>query len=180
MNIGIFAVDPGGATGVAWGIFDPKHKEGLAGSIKDRMLPGSTTVEGDERTQIKELASLWADFYRSCVRSACLPPDHVFLAVENFVLKPGQTAGGTDSTISLALIWGLEGYRMGRRDEWREHKRGQVVMPGMHLQMAGDAVQTAPNARLKEWGIWVVGREHERSAWRHVALLLKRYMIAHS
>lgn len=180
MNIGILGVDPGGHTGVAWGVFDPKHKDGLGGAIRDRMLPGSTTIEGDERTQIREIAQLWGDFFSSCVRSACLPVDHVYLAVENFVLKPGQTAGGSDSTISLALIWGLEGYRMGRRDEWQQHKRGPALIPPMHLQMAGEAVQTAPNSRLKEWDCWVVGREHERSAWRHVALLLKRYMIAHA
>jgi len=180
MNIGVFAVDPGGATGVAWGIFDPGAKDGLEGALRDRMLHGSTTVTGDERTQISELAQLWSDFYNSCVRSALLPPQNVWLVVEDFVLKPGETAGGKDSTYPVALIWGLEGYRMGRLYEWRQHKRGPAHVPPMILQMAGQAKSVATNAKMKDWGIWVVGREHERSAWAHIALFLKKYISSHA
>jgi hypothetical protein len=93
------------------------------------------------------------------------------------VLKPGETAGGRDATSPLALIWGVEGYRMGRADQWNESRRGQmrqVVMPPMILQPASQAKTYATNTRLKEWDLWVVGREHERSAWAHVALFLSR------
>ena len=180
MNIGVFAVDPGGATGIAWGIFDPKHKDGLEGALRDRLLPGSTTITGDERTQIREMATLWSDFYSACVRSACLPIDHVWLVVEDFVLKPGETSGGRDSIAPVPLIWGLEGYRMGRLDEWQQHKRGPAAMPPMILQLASQAKSVATNARMKDWGIWVVGREHERSAWAHIACFLKKYMAAHA
>lgn len=180
MNIGVFAVDPGGQTGLAWGIFDPKDKDGLEGALRNKMLSGSTTISGDERAQITEMASIWSDFYNACVRSACLPPQNVWLVVEDFVLKPGETAGGKDATSPVALIWGLEGYRMGRRDEWKQHKRGPAVMPPMILQMAGQAKSVATKQRMRDWGIWVVGREHERSAWAHVACFLKKYIAAHA
>jgi hypothetical protein len=180
VNIGIFGMDPGGHTGLAWGIFDPSHPEGVAGALRDRMNAGSITVEGDERTQIKEIASIWSSFYSACVRSALLPPNRVWFACEDFILKPGETAGGKDSTSPIAIIWGVEGYRMGREDEWHKHKRGaKSKRPELMLQTAGEAKQYATNARLKDWGLWVVGREHERSAWSHVATFLKRYSIQH-
>jgi hypothetical protein len=50
----------------------------------------------------------------------------------------------------------------------------------MILQLASQAKSVATNARMKDWGIWVVGREHERSAWAHIACFLKKYMAAHA
>jgi hypothetical protein len=175
VNVGIFGCDPGGHTGLAWGIFDPRAEIGDA--LRGRMNAGSATVTGSEREQIREITSWWAAFYRQCIRSALLPPDRVWIAMEDFVLKPGDTAGGRDATSPLALIWGFEGYRMGRADEWYENKRGQnrqVAMPPMITQMAGQAKSYATKTRIREWDLWVVGKEHERSAWAHVALLLKR------
>lgn len=69
---------------------------------------------------------------------------------------------------------------MGRAEQFAEMKRGAKVMrPPMILQPAGQAATYATNARLRYWGLWVVGREHERSAWRHVALFLSRYIQQH-
>lgn len=144
------------------------------------MESGSTTVTGNERTQIREIANLWAAFYRCCVRSCLLPPENVWFVCEDFVLKPGETAGGKDATSPVALIWGVEGYRMGRSDEFKEARRGrQVSMPPMVLQMAGQASTYATSQRLKEWDCWIVGREHERSAFKHIALFLSRYIQQH-
>lgn len=166
-------MDPGGATGLAWAILSPELP--LGDALRGRMHAGSTTVEGTERHQIAEIASVWQSFYRHCVHSALIPPTDVWYVVEDFVLKPGETAGGKDSTSPVALIWGVEGYRMGRRDEWAQHKRGQVHMPPMILQMAGQAKSVGTKDRLREFDLWVVGREHERSAWSHVAFFLKKY-----
>lgn len=178
MNIGVFGCDPGGHTGCAWGVLDPGAKGGVAEALQNRINAGSSTVTGDERTQIREVATLWQSFYRACVQTACMPPDRLWFVMENFILKPGETAGGKDSTIPLALIWGIEGYRMGRADEWKQsHPRGKQSMPTMILQMAGQAKGYATGARLKEWDVWVRGREHERSAWSHIAYFLQHYMI---
>jgi hypothetical protein len=176
VNICVFGIDPGGHTGIAWGIFDPKHDDGVPGALADRMNSGSATIGGSEREQIRELADIWESFYNLCCRDSLLPVDHVFLAVEDFVLKPGETAGGKDSTISLSLIWGLEGYRMGRAEQFRlTNPDAEIHVPQMHLQLASQAKAFLSKQRQKEWGVWVVGREHERSAWAHVALFLKRY-----
>lgn len=175
MNIGVFSCDPGGATGTAWGIFNP-HATSVEEMLKTRMEAGSTTVTGDERTQIREIASLWQSFYSACVRSALLPPDRIWLVMEDFILKPGETAGGKDATISLSLIWGLEGYRMGQEDQFKLLKRGAISKrPPMILQMAGQAKSYATGQRLKDWDVWIVGREHERSAWSHIAYFLQKY-----
>lgn len=177
MNIGVFGIDPGGHTGTAWGIFDPKHVDGVPGALVDRMNSGSATMTGSEREQIRALSELWGSFYTLCVHDSLLPPERIFLAVEDFVLKPGETAGGKDSTAPLAIIWGLEGYRMGRADQFKiSNPKADVHVPQMHLQLASQAKSFLTPARQKEWGVWTVGRDHERSAWAHIALFLKRYM----
>ena len=176
MNIGVFCCDPGGATGLAWAILDPHARGGVAEALRTRMHAGSTTITGDERTQIREVASLWGSFYSACVRNACLPPERIWPVFEDFIIRPGETGGGKEMSISTSIIWGFEGYRIGRRDEWREHKRGPIHMPQLVLQPAGQASTYATNPRLKDWDCWVVGREHERSAYRHMALFISRYM----
>lgn len=174
-EIGVFANDPGGHSGLAWGIFDPHRTGGVGEALKERTHAGSTTVGGGPREQIVEIATLWQSFYRACVHDKGLSPSDVWFVCENYVLKPGETVGGGDTSISTSIIWGVEGYRMGRADEWREHKRGQIVMPSLILQMAGQAKAYATGPNLKRWGVWTVGREHERSAWAHIALFLNRY-----
>lgn len=78
---------------------------------------------------------------------------------------------------STAIIYGIEGYRMGRADEWREHRRGPLHVPPMIMQTASQAKGFATNKRLKEWDCWVVGREHERSAMQHLAYFVKHYQV---
>jgi hypothetical protein len=176
MNIGIFAVDPGGKTGVAWGIFDPGAPRGVRESLRNKLRAGSDTIQGDERHQISQIANSWMEFYNLCVRQGQLPPQNVWLVVENFIYT-GASYSGKSAAISTSLIWGLEGYRMGRRDEWLKHKRGKSYFPQMYLQLAADAHQFGTDELLKDTGLWIPGREHERSAWRHVATFLNRYMI---
>lgn len=176
MNIGVFAMDPGGHTGLAWAILDPADPDGITGSLRNRMNSGSATIAGDERTQIAEIAAIWAAFYSACVRSALLKPSDVWFVCEDYIYAPGVNYSGESAAISTALIWGVEGYRMGRRDEWKEHNpRKTAAIPSMILQPAGVAMQFATNARLKEWDCWVVGRDHERSAFRHLAAFLSKY-----
>jgi len=173
MNVAVFAVDPGGATGLAWGIFDPTQEIGAC--LRGRMDAGSTTVDGDIPTQIRAVAQEWQKFFRHAVNVSRLPVDHVWYVCENFTYT-GANYGGESAVISTALIWGIEGYRMGTADERKSRRGGRrTAMPQMILQEAGQASAAARNAWLKEWGVWVVGKEHERSAWKHVAYFLKRY-----
>lgn len=175
MNIAVFAVDPGGHTGMGWGIFDPTLKD-VGEQLRGRLSAGGATITGDQRTQIRGIVDLWQGFYHESV-AKFIPPDQVWYVCEDYILKPGETAGGGESTISAELIWGVEGYRMGQAAQARKYRRGLVVMPDMVLQMAGQAKSYATGRRLKEWDCWTVGKEHERSAWAHIAFFLKRYQI---
>jgi hypothetical protein len=178
LNIGIFAIDPGGATGLAWAIVDPVVD--IGDSLRGRMNAGSATVKGDAREQIREITSIWQSFYRSTVQFGCLPPENVWLVCEDFIYRSDNQYGGEDSKISTALIWGIEGYRMGQADEFMKRRgKKRLVMRDMILQAPGLASGFANNTRLRDWGCWVVGRDHERSAYRHLALFLKRYQQQH-
>ena len=65
---------------------------------------------------------------------------------------------------------------MGRRDQFlQDFPKAEVVMPPLVLQMAGDAKIYSKTPFLKPAGAWIVGREHERSAWSHIALFLTMY-----
>lgn len=179
MNIAAFAVDPGGRTGLDWAVLNPLVDPWAA--LKTRMLGGSATVQGDARTQITEIASLWSSFYNSVVRSACLPPERVYLLVEDFVYAPGVNYEGESARISTQIIWGLEGYRMGRRDEWlqRPGRRKQAIMPPMILQTASQAKSYATAKRFRDNDCWERGfggqNEHIFSARQHIAYFLQRY-----
>ena len=71
-NRGIFSLDPGGKSGLAWGIFDPADT--LAGALANGLHKGSETIEGDEYDQIAAIATSWTDFYRMCVSDCCMDP----------------------------------------------------------------------------------------------------------
>jgi hypothetical protein len=162
---GIFAVDPGGSTGVAWGIFNARASS-LDEALRNVVYPGSVTVTGRIRQQVREVASLWRAFLAACVNDGLLPPENVEYISEDFV--PGNNA--KKETISpLIISWCIEGYRMGRADQWLEAGRGrQVYAPATIWQMPGDGAGISNNI-LREAGFWVRGKDHEQSARRHVA-----------
>lgn len=167
---GIFSMDPGGHTGLAWGVFDPTAS--VEDALKNGIQKGSHTTEGSEYGQIKEIANLWMDFYRRCVFEGQMDPDDVEFVAEDFVLRPGRHAGGKDGISPVRILWGVEGYRLGRADEFKGRRASKVHNPPIILQQPNQASTFATNPRLKTWGVWVRGREHERSAWRHIALRL--------
>ena len=178
LNVGIFACDPGGSTGLAWGIFDPTVEIGA--SLRGRTNFGSYTVTGDIRHQIRSISMQWRKFYNECVKHERLSPEQVWYVCEDFIYTGGNYQGDS-AKMSTALIWGIEGYRMGRADQWAAgHGRRQIIVPQVVLQTAGDANAFAKDVRLREWGLWIRGKEHERSAWRHAALFLAKYQRQHT
>jgi hypothetical protein len=163
-------MDPGGHTGLAWGIFDPtaSFTDAIAGAADK----GSTTIVGEEHDQIRQIAYFWMRFYRGCVQERCMPPENVEFVSEDFVQRPGGS-GGKEGQSPIRILWGVEGYRMGRADEFRGRQRSQfkVHAPPMILQhpTLGSGVTSK---RLRDYGCWVVGKEHERSAWKHIIVRL--------
>lgn len=97
--------------------------------------------------------------------------------MENFIYAPGVNYEGQAAKISTAIIWGVEGYRMGQADEWQLHNEGELHFPTMILQSAADASQACSNAQLHEYGLWVRGSDHERSAHKHMVRFLKKYRV---
>ena len=180
----IFAVDPGGHTGVAWGTF-PVDAGSIEAALAGRKFSGSTTLEGDERQQIMDLALLWGDFYRDCTSKQLVSAQDVELVFEDFTLRPGSHGGGKDGTSPERITWGFEGFRMGAYEQWlKTHRKTPSFMPAIIWQQPGDSAAFSKpiggksQHKLKDWGVWVVGREHERSAWSHIALRIGKIQNA--
>lgn len=165
---GIFAIDPGGSTGVAWGIFN--ERESTAGvAVLNRLHSGSATTTGSEEDQAIALFDLWQEFKRRCVHVGRLEPEWVDLVIEDFILRPGQHAGGKTGIMSARVGWAFQGYRLGRANKFERDK---------HISKA---IWQPPSAvrheqRLKKMDAWIRGREHERSAFCHVYERLLRLM----
>ena len=166
---GIFAIDPGEQTGVAWGIVDDSRTALAIESMGKRIYSGSETVKGSESEQIRELFHLWTTFKRRCVFTHLLEPDQVDLVIEDFVLYPGERPG-KKTTAPERIAWGFEGYRMASYDDWR--RKGKHYSP-INWQLASSASRFFKDRKLMELAnAWIVGREHERSALAHMILRL--------
>jgi hypothetical protein len=162
-------MDPGGSTGLAWGIFD--ETASISDALSRGIHKGSATVEGDEYQQIVEIARHWMEFYRLCVLTCMLPPENVEFVSEDFIERTDLR--GKKHQSPIRILWGVEGYRMGRAAEFagRRTSPRRVYAPRVILQhpSLGSAVDSK---RLRAYGVWVVGRQHERSAWRHIIVRL--------
>jgi ABC-type taurine transport system ATPase subunit len=163
------AIDAGGHTGVAWGIFDTKVT--TAEALMAGIDKGSDTITGLEVSQIKDLSRRWRQFFYKCVNQGCMPTESVELIVEDFVLRPGGHGGGKEGNVSQRIAWGLLGYRLGQADEFERAMQEPATVNQVIFQIPS-AMSFATDKRLREWGLWVRGREHERDAWRHVAYRL--------
>jgi hypothetical protein len=172
MRHGIFAVDPGGHTGVAWGVIDTGESMVKSAMLR-RELSGSATLAGPERDQIRELYDGWTKFKRLCVVGNNIPTEQLSLVFEDFVLRGGQHAGGKDGTMPERVAWGFEGYRMARRDVWgkRPAHYTEIIW-----QQAGQASRFGTRPRLESWNAWIRGKEHERSAWAHFAVRVAKLL----
>lgn len=167
--IGIFAIDPGGHTGVVWGIVDERAPS-AAEAARNRLQGGSATIIGEPMEQARAIWELWERFKRVCVVKGCMDPDKVELVSEDFVLRGGQHAGGKDGTAPERIIWAFEGYRWGRYDTYRKIKHIAPII----WQLPGARQQK--RAILENAGLWFRGREHERSAGGHFLLRVMTVM----
>lgn len=168
---GIFCIDPGESTGVAWGVIDEQTKGAMSiDTVATRLHSGSTTITGLEPAQIRALYLLWTKFKKDCVRTYLLEPEWIDLVVEDFVLFPGEKPGRATTTPER-IAWGFEGYRMAMADSYRARGR---ALPKHYSpiiwQKSGGAKRFTQQSIMKKAGCWVVGRQHERSAFAHMIL----------
>jgi hypothetical protein len=164
---GIFAVDPGESTGVAWGILNEKHRGTALEAVAQRMYSSSLTLTGTEPEQIRDLYAFWTGFKKSCVQAHQMLPETIDLVIEDFVLFPGEKPGRSTTTPER-IAWGFEGYRMAMFDHWRA--RWPKHYTPISWQKSGGAKRFSTQAILKAADAWVVGKEHERSAFAHMVL----------
>ncbi|HKV43852.1 MAG TPA: hypothetical protein VJT32_04145 [bacterium] len=162
---GILCIDPGGSTGVAWGIVDERAPSAIE-AVRDRLHSGSTTVTGEPRDQIHALYRLWTDFKLDCVNRRLLDKEWVDLVIEDYVLAPGVQKPGRDTTAPERIAWGFEGYRLGRFESYRKTKHYTEPV----WQMPGAAKRFAERDILEQADCWIRGRDHERSAFAHMLL----------
>jgi len=166
----IFCIDPGGHSGVAWGIVDETAPRAID-AVRNRIQSSSVTVEGTEPEQIRDLYSLWIHFKRHVILQGLLSPEQLDLVMEDFTLRGGQNVGGKEGTMPERVAWGFEGYRMGRADEWGSHHRMKHYTP-ITWQQPGAAARYWKKPILEDAGAWLKGKkfEHERSAYGHMLL----------
>lgn len=169
--IGLFCIDPGGHTGVAWGIVDERSSL-AAEAVKNRIHSRSVTFDGDPMEQARALYAHWVKFKQLCVQGGLLDPDQIELVIEDFVLYGGPHAGGRDGTAPLPIIWAFEGYRWGKYEGYRTRKH---ITP-ITFQKSSQAFTYKSRKRLESAGAWIVGKEHERSAFSHMILRVNTIM----
>lgn len=160
---GAFVLDPGGSSGLAWGRVRDE------GSIAERLAAmnwrGSETVTGpDWLKQAEEISRRWATFRAEC-HLAGLP---AYFVCEDFILtkfKSSDRSGLYPVWIAAAVM----GYRTGLARAYEEGGFGRAAPIEMTWQSPSQAKTYATDERLRSWGLWIKGREHERDAWRHFA-----------
>ena len=178
-NFGLFSVDPGGSSGTAWGVFDcGGRKNTVMAAMDSKSFVNSDTITGDEITQARAIAKRWSGFLDMCVNSLMLPLGNVHLICEDWTLEPRFRSKGKDTTIPLRIIWALNGYRYGQADEFDRNGWGPIYQPDMIMQPVNLVKTYATDERLKMWGCWIRGKEHERDAWRHIAYRIAKLQQA--
>jgi len=138
-------------------------------AVKARLRSGSITLTGSEAHQIRALYIRWTAFKRDCVQKGLLEPEWIDLVIEDFVLFPGERPGKV-TTSPERIAWGFEGYRMAMLDSY--HRKWRKHFTEITWQKAGAAHRFNNQKILKQADAWVVGRQHERSAFAHLILRL--------
>jgi hypothetical protein len=154
MKFAAMAVDPGGTTGVAEGLFNAGRADSTAGLLRRAVRKNALRVyhvEGDYSYQARVLARAWRDFSFYAVAERGIPAEAVVLVFETFALR--------QRSVDLAPVKVTSGF---------------VTLAGFEpiYQEPSEAMTYATNERLKLWGAYplTVGKEHARDALRHLTL----------
>lgn len=160
-RIGVFAVDPGGTTGVAWGVFSWKGTVGktLAGG---ELLGSAQITDADELSHTSEILAALEDFRVLCRRAGVR---RVEVVIEDFVLRPQIATKGREMLSPVRITAMIEAGHLGLYRKRLEYT----------LQGPAEAKGFATNERLKKWGVQTHGGgRHAKDAWRHIAVYLAK------
>lgn len=163
-DIAIMAIDPGGTTGVAMGIF-PVRSGGAGRTerlITDRLELDTCEVGGDYLEQAVALIDGWREF--KAILKGVGVKRRPIIVMESFILRPGKASADPAQLMPVRVAAAFEALMLRRR---RAGAAGLV-----EYQTPSQAKGYATDERLREWGLWKVGSAHERDALRHMAYRL--------
>lgn len=151
-RIAVMAFDPGGTTGVAWGVM--KVEDTLAATLGGAEL-ASADITGEYQQQATKLYDLWTGFKFHWIVELQVPSDCVHLVSEGFSLSKF----GSREKVGLYPVWisaMLEGL------VWEDGDRVHYQEPSTKSR--------STSARMKRWGCWERGvSDHRKDAMRHLA-----------
>lgn len=171
----IMACDPGGHSAIARGIFD-LDRDMVAKCIADARrknalesfqldMEDSNAGVDAEKDIAKKIAMEWHDWDAEC-RLEGVAVDRSVFVMEDFVPRAKALTMQREILIPVRIAAYVEGMLVkelpgagGRGIEYQQ--------PGLVKGYANDA-------RLRKWGLWVKGSDHQRDAWRHVVARLNR------
>lgn len=170
----VFAVDPGGVTGVARGIFEsrPTLKETLRVSSAGGSVE-AWEVEGPSEVQAHEIAEEFLDWSASLmIDGYCGAPD-ISLAFEAFALRQRSV-----DLAPVEVTWGVRTLLTPRSSARAGTLQDFAGGHTWEYQSPSDAKGFATSARLKTWELYKLGRgsDHKRDALRHLALRVSRIL----
>lgn len=151
-RIAVMAFDPGGTTGVAWGIM--KVEDTLAATLQGAEL-ASADITGEYQEQAVKMYDLWMAMVARWNVERQLRLDSIHLVSEGFTLRKF----GSSAKVGLYPVWIAAMFE------------GLLWDTGMRVRYQEPAAQgRSTSARLKRWGAWEVGvSPHRRSAMKHLA-----------
>jgi DNA-binding transcriptional LysR family regulator len=152
----LYAVDPGGATGAARGLFLPQAT--VAETLKAHAVE-AREFRGDPIEQGWAIARDFLEWMLK-LEDAGLSPRRIKLVFEGFNLRQ-MAVDLSPVEVTTAVRTALAGEGWARAPEF---------------QSASQAKSFATGDRLKLWGLYDVGRgsDHKRDALRHLALGVSR------
>ena len=188
-HLAAMAIDPGGTTGIAFGVV-PLKADSTAAAFKAGDWI-SEEVYGTASEQALYIWNAWAEWLDVLdSRKVGLP----IMVRESFQLRPNKAHGAGSDPQMLAPVRVLAGIdalmgeygvaTAGERETLWKSRYDAMMIAGASPDDASGGVtawrtrdQTpsertvVSNDRLKRWGLWVKGSDHERDAVRHLALL---------
>lgn len=162
----IIGIDPGMTTGVA------------SVQLRLREIAGYDVLRAcSYEVKIKALVpGEIARFNRACTQQllrsmAAHEEQFVRVVIEDFTVRPKGLPNHSADTLSPLIL----------RHALTAHWAGKKLLRGsdkvkVHLsyEQASGAKSVITDKRLKSSGCWVVGSDHERDAWRHVLMVMRR------
>lgn len=151
----LYAVDPGGTSGWARGVFVPQ--ETVVATLKSHNVEAGE-CRGPTLDQAFQLAASIVEFRARCRASGIRDFKVLFegfqLRTQNVDLAPVEVIAGTRVVLSVENIF----------------------LTKVNFQTPSQGMTYATNDRLKRWGLYDVGRgsPHKRDALRHLALGVSR------